>query len=34
MRCLCALNISDDDLVKAIDIFEEVVIAVNKKYGK
>ncbi|MDD6485340.1 MAG: diaminobutyrate--2-oxoglutarate transaminase family protein [Spirochaetales bacterium] len=34
MRCLCALNISDEDLKKAMDIFEEAVIAVNKKYGK
>ncbi len=34
MRCLCALNISDEDLQKAMDIFEEVVLAVNKKYGK
>ena len=34
MRCLCALNISDDDLKKALDIFEEVVLAVNAEYTK
>ena len=27
-------QISDEDLKKAMDIFEEAVIAVNKKYGK
>ncbi|MCQ2593062.1 MAG: diaminobutyrate--2-oxoglutarate transaminase family protein [Treponema sp.] len=32
MRCLCALNISDDDLATAFSIFEKCVLEVNKKY--
>ena len=32
MRCLCALNITDEDLNKALDIFEKCVIAVDKEY--
>ena len=29
MRCLCALNISDEDLNHGLDIFEKVVLEVN-----
>lgn len=29
MRCLCALNISDEDLNKGLDIFEKVVLKIN-----
>lgn len=29
MRCLCALNISDEDLNHGLDIFEKVVLQVN-----
>lgn len=32
MRCLTALNISDEDLLKGIEIFEKVVRSVNKSY--
>ena len=32
MRCLCALNITDEDLSKAWDIFEKCVIEIDKKY--
>ncbi|MCR5063337.1 MAG: aminotransferase class III-fold pyridoxal phosphate-dependent enzyme, partial [Treponema sp.] len=32
MRCLCALNISDEELSQAWDIFEKCVIAVDKEY--
>ena len=31
MRCLCALNISDEDLAKAWKIFENAVITVDKQ---
>ena len=34
MRCLCALNISDEDLSKAWKIFEAAVIAADKEYKK
>ena len=33
MRCLCALNITDEDLNKAYSIFEAAVIAVDKEYN-
>nr|MCR4953170.1 aminotransferase class III-fold pyridoxal phosphate-dependent enzyme [Treponema sp.] len=33
MRCLCALNITDEDLNKAWTIFKEAVLAVNKEYN-
>ena len=32
MRFLCALNITDEDLNKGLDIFEKAVLQVNKKY--
>ncbi len=32
MRCLCALNISLEDLNHGLDIFEKVVLEVNKNY--
>jgi diaminobutyrate-2-oxoglutarate transaminase len=32
MRCLCALNITDEDLGKAWKIFEKCVLAVNEQY--
>ena len=32
MRCLCALNITDEDLNKAWSIFEQAVLTVNKEY--
>lgn len=32
MRCLTALNISDEDLLKGISIFEKVIRNVNKDY--
>ena len=32
MRCLCALNITDEDLGKAWKIFEKCVIEIDKKY--
>ena len=32
MRCLCALNITDEDLAKAWKIFERCVIEIDKKY--
>ena len=32
MRCLCALNINDEDLSKAWKIFEKCVIEIDKKY--
>ncbi|MCQ2594960.1 MAG: diaminobutyrate--2-oxoglutarate transaminase family protein [Treponemataceae bacterium] len=34
MRCLCALNVTDADLKKALDIFEEVILAVDAEYSK
>ena len=34
MRCLCALNITDEDLKKAFAIFEKAVIAVDEEYRK
>ena len=33
MRCLCALNISDEDLNKAYSIFEAAVLTVDKEYN-
>ena len=32
MRCLCALNITDEDLSKAWSIFEESVLTIDKEY--
>ena len=32
MRCLCALNITDDEIKIAMDVFEKAVIAVDKEY--
>ena len=32
MRCLCALNIIDDDLNAALDIFEKAVLSVDAEY--
>ena len=32
MRCLCALNISEEDVNKAMDIFEKCVLQVNQEY--
>ena len=32
MRCLCALNITDQDLKKAYEIFEKCVLKVNEEY--
>lgn len=32
MRCLCALNITDEDLSKAWAIFEKCVLEIDKKY--
>lgn len=32
MRCLCALNITDEDLAKAWKIFEKCVLAINEQY--
>jgi diaminobutyrate-2-oxoglutarate transaminase len=32
MRCLCALNISEEDVNKAMDIFEKCVLQVNEEY--
>ncbi len=29
MRCLCALNVSDDEVLKAMEIFEEAVLAAD-----
>lgn len=34
MRCLCALNITDEDLKSAWKIFEQAVLAVDKEYAK
>ena len=34
MRCLCALNITDEDLKKAFAIFEKAVISVDEEYRK
>ena len=34
MRCLCALNISDEDLNHGLDIFEKVVMQVNAEITK
>ena len=33
MRCLCALNITDEDLNKAYSIFEAAVLSVDKEYN-
>lgn len=32
MRCLCALTVTDDEIKKAMDIFESAVLEVNKDY--
>lgn len=32
MRCLCALNITDEDIGIALSVFENAVIAVDKEY--
>ena len=32
MRCLCALNITKEDVITAMDIFEKVVLQVAKEY--
>jgi diaminobutyrate-2-oxoglutarate transaminase len=32
MRCLCALNITREDIAKALDIFEKCVFEVDKEY--
>lgn len=32
MRCLCALTVTDDEIKKAMDIFESAVFEVNKDY--
>ena len=32
MRCLCALNITDEELNKGLDIFEKAVLETDKKY--
>ena len=32
MRCLCALNITKDEINTAMDIFEKVVLQVAKDY--
>ena len=32
MRCLCALTVTDDEIDKAMDIFEKAVLEVNKEY--
>jgi len=32
MRCLCALNISRDDVEKAMEIFEKCVLTVDKEF--
>ena len=32
MRCLCALNITDEEIKIAMDVFEKAVIAVDKEY--
>ena len=32
MRCLCALNITDEDLSKAWPIFEKSVLTIDKEY--
>jgi len=32
MRCLCALNITDEDIEKAAAIFKKVVLEVNEQY--
>ena len=32
MRCLCALNLTDEDLNTAMNIFEEVVLKINEEY--
>jgi hypothetical protein len=34
MRCLCALNVSWDELDTMIGIFENVVIGVNDEYSR
>ena len=32
MRCLCALNITDEEIKIALDVFEKAVLAVDKEY--
>ena len=32
MRCLCALNVSDEDLTEAFKIFEDAVLKVDREY--
>ena len=32
MRCLCALNVTQDEIEKAMNIFEDAVLQVNKEY--
>ena len=34
MRCLCALNVTDEDLETMINIYEKVVIEVDKDVKK
>ena len=34
MRCLCALNVTDEDLNTMIDIFEKVVIEIDREFKK
>ena len=32
MRCLCALTVTDEEIDKAMDIFEKAVLSVNEDY--
>ena len=32
MRCLCALNVTQEEIEKAMNIFEDAVLQVNKEY--
>jgi diaminobutyrate-2-oxoglutarate transaminase len=32
MRCLCALNITDEEIKIALDVFEKAVTEVDKEY--
>ena len=34
MRCLCALNISDEDIEKAMKIFEDVIVSIDSEIKK
>ena len=34
MRCLCALNITNDEIDQAMKIFEKAVLIANKEMGK